>query len=514
VGVFAGGAIYGPVLNTPDYLSNAYPSRIRVIIGMLIEVLLNDVPVVGIGVMLFPIFKNIKIQYTVQENSLRGGSKMHDVYEDIADYVRSLEIIDTHEHLPPFEHLREQDTDVLREYLSHYLSADLISAGLSKKDYEKVINEKLPIMEKWKLIEPYWDYVRHTGYARALDISVKALYGIERICADTLEELDRSFQKTLKEAHYEKVLKKESKITLSLLHDIPRVDGKVAYTSNLECDRKFFRNVLPIDRFIYPQQTEDITRIEEEAHIPIRCFEDYLDAGEILFENALNHGAVALKSALAYQRSLYYERATKNEAEEEFNEFFKFKHMGTYLPAAFDPGKKFQDYMMHFLLRLASRKKLTIQFHTGIQEGSGNILSQSDPSLLSNLFLEYPDVDFDIFHIGYPYHNIVGVLAKNFTNVFIDMCWAHIICPETCVSTLVNWIDTVPLNKINAFGGDYLFIDGVYGHQYLARENVSRALAIKVGQDIFDAGRAKEIARMFFYTNPCMLFKLQDSTES
>jgi hypothetical protein len=57
VGVFVGDAISGPVLNAPDYLSNVYPNKIRVIIGMLIEVLLNDVSVVGIGVMLFPILK-------------------------------------------------------------------------------------------------------------------------------------------------------------------------------------------------------------------------------------------------------------------------------------------------------------------------------------------------------------------------------------------------------------------------------------------------------------------------
>jgi hypothetical protein len=52
-----GDAISGPVLNAPDYLSNVYPNKTRVIIGMLLEVLLNDVPVVGIGVMLFPILK-------------------------------------------------------------------------------------------------------------------------------------------------------------------------------------------------------------------------------------------------------------------------------------------------------------------------------------------------------------------------------------------------------------------------------------------------------------------------
>ena len=57
VGIFVGGAISGPILNDPDYLSNVYPNKIRVIIGMLVEVLLNDVPVVGIGVLLFPILK-------------------------------------------------------------------------------------------------------------------------------------------------------------------------------------------------------------------------------------------------------------------------------------------------------------------------------------------------------------------------------------------------------------------------------------------------------------------------
>lgn len=32
------------------------------------------------------------------------------------------------------------------------------------------------------------------------------------------------------------------------------------------------------------------------------------------------------------------------------------------------------------------------------------------------------------------------------------------------VNALLEWFDTVPLNKISAFGGDYLSVDGVYGH--------------------------------------------------
>ncbi len=434
---------------------------------------------------------------------------MNEIFEDLFDHIKNLEIIDTHEHLPAFEHLREQDTDVLKEYLTHYYNCDLISAGLPASDYEKVINNKLPIMEKWKVVEPYWELAKNTGYARALDISVKALYGIERICRETIEELNQRFLATLHPGHYHTVLKEKSNIRISLLHDIPKKNERIVFNSNLECDQTFFRNVYPVDNVIFPQTGEDIENIENQVGITISSFDDFFDATEMLLDNALKHGAVALKSALAYQRTLHYERVTKYEAEKEFNELFKYKHMGTYLPRVFPLGKKFQDYMMYYILKLADKRNLTIQFHTGIQEGNGNILYNSDPSLLSNLFLEYPNVDFDIFHMGYPYQDLVAVLAKNFPNVYIDMSWAHIISPIACINALVSWIDSVPINKISAFGGDYLFVDGVYGHQYIARVNVSKALAKKVEEGVIEIDRAKEIAEMVFYENPYKIFKLE-----
>jgi len=129
--------------------------------------------------------------------------------------------------------------------------------------------------------------------------------------------------------------------------------------------------------------------------------------------------------------------------------------------------------------------------------------------LLSNLFLEYPNVDFDIFHIGYPYQQVLSVLAKTFPNVYIDMCWAHIISPTASINALIEWIDSVSINKISAFGGDYCFIDGVYGHRYLARINVSKSLARKVEDGVFDIEKAKEISMMLFYNNPFKIFKLK-----
>jgi len=431
------------------------------------------------------------------------------IFDEIHKHVQTLEIIDTHEHLPAFEHLREKDTDVLKEYLTHYLSCDLISAGLRPEEYEKVIDNRLPLMERWKRAEPYWEASRNTGYARALDISVRELYGIERIYEETIEELNTKFFKSLNPGHFKKVLKEKSKIKVSLLHDIPKVNELIVFDSNLTCDQEFFRNVYPVDRLIFPQSGDDIVRFEGESGTKIHNFGDYLKVAEMIIDNALKHGAVALKSALAYVRTLQYERVTYFEAEQEFNDIFKSKHMGTYMPQVFPPGKKFQDYMMHFILSLACKSNLTIQFHTGIQEGNGNYLYHSDPSLLTNLFLEYPDVDFDIFHMGYPYQEVVSVLAKNFPNVYIDMCWAHIISPTASINALLNWLDCVPANKISAFGGDYLFVDGVYGHQLLARENVSKALTKKVEDGVMDIDRAKRVSEMLFFENPLRIFKLR-----
>jgi hypothetical protein len=56
VGVFAGSAFYAPILDAPDYLGEIYPNESQLVIGMLIE-LLNDIAVVGIAVLLFPILK-------------------------------------------------------------------------------------------------------------------------------------------------------------------------------------------------------------------------------------------------------------------------------------------------------------------------------------------------------------------------------------------------------------------------------------------------------------------------
>ena len=132
---------------------------------------------------------------------------MQGVYDELRSYLFDLTIIDTHEHLPAREEYRNQDADVLSEYTSRYFGQDLMSAGLSLADYQKVTNPSLPLPERWALVEPYWDYARRTGYGRALELSANGIYGVAEINRSTIEALNEAFLQSIKPGTFHRVIR-------------------------------------------------------------------------------------------------------------------------------------------------------------------------------------------------------------------------------------------------------------------------------------------------------------------
>ena len=423
------------------------------------------------------------------------------IRENLSGFINELDILDSHEHLP-MEKDRPQNTDVLAEWLTHYFSCDLVSAGLSDEGLAEARNSSRDLMELWRLVEPYWEAARSTGYGRSLDIAACGLYALDGINRKTIGPLNEAFVAARnKGEHYRYVLKEKSKIDLSVVD------------SDLDCDREFFASAIRLDHFIMPTHRCEIRNQGRAVGVQVHCLDDWEEALKRQLESGFERGAVVLKHGLAYMRSLYYEKVTRTEAEHGFNEFFHQDHAPEWRPPL-KADKALQNHMMHVLLKLADERGLTVQVHTGIQEGNGNVIADSNPVNLTNCFLEYENVTFDIFHMGYPYTQELSNLAKNFRNVNIDMCWGHIISPEAARRALIEWLDAVPANKIIAFGGDYCFVDGVYGHQQIARDNVTAALTAKVLDDSFDLDRAREIARWLFVDNPARILKLEDRLQS
>jgi len=427
-------------------------------------------------------------------------------YETLRQHIDSLTIVDTHEHLQLENDWIKLEEDVLAQWLTHYFPYDMVSAGLPASVYEGPVRDSSkPLRERWKMVEPYWAAARNTGYGRALDIAAQGIYGLPRVDGSTIEELNARFLAARKAAaggksHYRYVLKEKSRIEVSVTY----LSGSRPVPKE---DRAYFRNVSAMDLFLVPANGLEIEKVSAQTGIRIHSLDDWAAAAEKRIDADFAAGAVALKTALAYERPIHYPKTAYADAEREFNKIFGAPPDAA--PLAAESRHIVENYMVHRILAHADRLGMPCQIHTGIQAGNGNILSNSNPELLINLFLEYSNVTFDIFHIAYPWWHMLSALAKNFQNVNIDMCWAHIISPEASVRALIEYLDSVPANKISAFGGDYNFIDGVYGHQFMARENVAKALAAKVADGAFDVDRAKEVAHWLFIDNPKRILKLK-----
>ena len=419
--------------------------------------------------------------------------------QEIYDYIQTLPIIDTHEHLPEFESLRPRN-DVISEFLTHYLSIDLVSAGLPNAELRLVKSEELGIMEKWQRIEKYWEACRFTGYAQAIELSAREIYGVDRICTDTIEALNDAYLRGFGENHYKKVLKDMSKIELSIL-------DTVECWGDLRCDRDYFILSNRLDAMIRPKTGEDMVALERSTGVTVSSFENYLRACELRMEQYLASSHI-LKLGIAYGRSLFFPRVPRHEAEIGFNKLFKSGYYIDKEEQTYCCDSAFTSYVLHHLLGIAQEKGMILQIHTGMQEGNGNILAHSNPCNLNELFIEYPKLRFDLFHIGYPYQGELGALCKMFPNVYADMCWAHIISPVAARRTLNEWLELFSYRKISGFGGDYLFPDGVFGHQHIARRNIAETLSEKVCEGVFDAGTACEIGKALLYDNPKEIFRL------
>jgi predicted TIM-barrel fold metal-dependent hydrolase len=226
---------------------------------------------------------------------------------------------------------------------------------------------------------------------------------------------------------------------------------------------------------------------------------------ENTFKVAMDEEIVAIKSALAYSRILYYEKVSKEKAVEAFNKIINTTDEG---PLPFDEVKPLQDYIMHRVLDLARDNKVPVIIHTGLQSGNGNIIENSSPTHLVNLFKDYPGVNFVLLHGGYPYGGEMAAIVKYFRNVYMDLAWIYVISPSFSERYLHEWLETVPVSKIMGFGGDYLNIENVYGHLLFAKQIVARVLIDKVRDGYYSEDESKDIAKKILHDNAINFFKL------
>ena len=413
--------------------------------------------------------------------------------EELLEAINAIAIIDTHEHIPVESRITDR-TSSFFDFFEHYVSSDLVSAGMPREDLEAMrdtSNGRSP-EARWALMAPYWPYARMTGYGTAMRNYMRELFGIA-ISGENIRALCDAIDAKQQPGWYAEVFKKAN------------IDKAFVITwpgEPVDVDLDLFRAVPILDHYATPATRADLEELERQSGCTIQTLDQLLHALEQTLDTFHGKGIGAVKIFLAYNRTLHFERWTKAEAARCFDRIW--------LSSKQDLGladlKPLQDFVVRHTIALAADRGLPIQIHTGMHEGNGNYLNNSNPTLLTNLFMEFSNARFDVFHAGYPWYGEVAVLAKNFPNVWADLAWLHAISPHVSEQILEAWLEVVPTNKIFGFGGDSNYVEGAYGHAKVARRCTAAVLARKVARGyytkdeaIWVAGRIlRENARAFF----------------
>ncbi len=407
-------------------------------------------------------------------------------------------LIDTHEHLH-----EERDRLALGDGLDFaylfrsYVVHDLVSAGMKQGDADEMALDNLDQDEKWRRVAPFWDRIRHTGYGRSIALTIAEIYGIADLDQNSYRDVTTLMREQNQPGIHRWLIGEKAGVERYILHHV----GDAGTVWRRGADSGLGRQVLAVNCFFKDSLPLD----DFEAHTGIRadCWEAFQGVMTWYFDR-YGKQAVAIKNNCSYWRDLRFDNPTPQQVAAAFEK-------GYVRAQTLEPGelKALQDGAFHFCLGQAERHGLPVQIHTGYLAGNNNLdFNRIRPKDLTNLFLQYPQIRFDLFHIGYPFQGEVAALAKNFANVYINLCWAWIIDPHATGEALKTFISSVPLNKIFGFGGDVFMADGVYGHARMARWGTAWALAEMIERGYVDDEEAARIARMILYDNAREFFAL------
>ena len=184
---------------------------------------------------------------------------MNAIYEQLREHISASRSSTRTSTCRAREEWRNQRCDVLGEYLFHYMNCDLVSAGLRREQLAEVTDPDRPLMPALvhdrALLERRPQHRLRAGPSTSPSATSTASRGSTARRSRPLNDAFCAARKA--GGTYENVLKRKSKIRLSILDGIMR--------QRLECDRRYFAPAVRLDDFILLQNVGDLRDLAARA---------------------------------------------------------------------------------------------------------------------------------------------------------------------------------------------------------------------------------------------------------
>ena len=415
--------------------------------------------------------------------------------------------LNDHSHVIAEAERLRRDLDALAYFAHPYPAADLQSAGMPAEELAYVTTPGAPttpetpraagatLEERWRRFEPYWRRVKLTGFSQCLLEGWRATFGIDGLTAETVGPLSEAIRTACRPGHYRHVLRERANIAVSL----------VQMEDLVEVDRTLFLPMPRLNRWSMLRSREQVEAIERDYGVRLRSLDDLVGAIHETCAAWRAAGAPAIKLSQSYHRRMDFRERAHGEAAHVFGRVLA----GGYAGLESEEGRLLEDYLVFTCVRAATAAGLPVQFHVGPRAGTYGSLEGATLAPMIELIRANRDARFDISHAGFPYLREAAVLAKTCANVYLNMSWIHIYSPEGCVVALREWLRMVPWNKILGFGDDLYWVDTIYGHLIVARQNVAAALAELIEEGWLSESDALEVGKGLFYDNPAALYGIR-----
>lgn len=409
-------------------------------------------------------------------------------YASLLEYLSSLPVIDSHEHLPSEKERLAQEVDFSLLF-SHYCRDDLAAAGMTEGQQEKIFDPgKASVQEKWQLLEPLLQRTQTSGYMRAAYLAMDKFYGMASVeTLEDAEELTRRVKAANKPGLYSHALKDVCNIRRSMNFEEEPVD------------RQYFNSVKYVSGYAMVRHMNSVMAYEKEWNKSLPSLARYVQGMQEALQAAARMGVKGFKLSQAYMRPLDFEATTAHEAELVYNRIFNESKSWDPCALGFTETKPLEDYLTCLIVESAEDLNLPVVIHVGFQTARHMKLDDARPHRLWEMFRRYRNVRFSMLHGGLPWVDEGAVMARQLPNLTIDMGWMHIMCPEMAVQALKYYFDMVPMNKVLGFGGDYSVVEKVYGHLQIARENMAFALSDRVDQNRMTMKQARQWGRALLH---------------
>jgi len=443
--------------------------------------------------------------------------KSSTIFTRLLDHIMDIPVVDCHDHLcGPQRDQNGFHIEPILMLITPYLVSDIWSAGASDEEIELLQSKDASTDEKWPIFNRLWSSTKHTTFSRITKLMLKEFYNIEELTRPALDKImeqravyDHSnYLKILEDAGIKAVI---ADVLMQMSWEGPVTDR---YFSNPVL-KKYLEGKLPMPDMWHPvfplpffheiRHHEFILFISTISGSKITSLAEYEEAVFNLIKNSKEHGVVALKDQSAYVRVISYDLPPRSHAEKIFNKLL----IGPRNLLSWPQVKPLGDYLFHQYMRFARELHLPVQIHTGYVAGIRNRVDKANAVHLASVLELHSDVQFDLFHGNWPYMGDLLFLAKNYPNVYIDLCWLSVIDPLYSQELIKHAIMTVPHIKIHAFGGDYtLSPEFVAAHLELKRVVIANALSDLVEHNWLEEHDAIQVAADWLFNNPNRFYNL------